>query len=94
MNRRGFLGSLAAFAAACTVDPELGLWKPGAKLISIPKPRRLKIGDTIQVRRPQRFIARQGQAFQPQSIVPQFESLTISDHAMLAKYRDFESMFA
>jgi hypothetical protein len=38
MNRRGFLGSLAAFAAACTLDPELALWRPGAKTISVPKP--------------------------------------------------------
>jgi len=38
MNRRGFLGSLAAFAAQCTLDPELALWKPGAKTISVPKP--------------------------------------------------------
>jgi len=37
MNRRGFLGGLAAFAAACTLDPELSLWKPGAKTISIPQ---------------------------------------------------------
>ena len=37
MNRRGFLGSIAGFAAACTLDPELALWKPGAKLISVPK---------------------------------------------------------
>ena len=38
MNRRGFIGSIAGFVAACTLDPELALWKPGAKLISVPKP--------------------------------------------------------
>ena len=36
MNRRGFLGSiLGAFA----LDPERLLYRPGAKLISIPQPR-------------------------------------------------------
>ncbi len=38
MNRRGFIGTLAGFAAACMLDPERALWKPGAKTISIPKP--------------------------------------------------------
>ena len=38
-SRRGFLGSIATFAAACTLDPELALFVPGKKLISIPKPR-------------------------------------------------------
>jgi hypothetical protein len=38
MNRRGFLGSLAGFAAALTLEPEKALWVPGQKLISIPKP--------------------------------------------------------
>lgn len=38
MNRRGFLGSLAAAAAALTLDPEMLLWKPGAKTIFIPSP--------------------------------------------------------
>lgn len=41
MNRRGFLtilnDALLGTAAAMTLDPELGLWRPGAKMISIPK---------------------------------------------------------
>lgn len=37
-SRRGFLGSIATFAAACTLDPELALFVPGKKLISIPEP--------------------------------------------------------
>jgi hypothetical protein len=36
MNRRGFLGSLAAFAGTLALDPEKLLWRPG-KLISIPR---------------------------------------------------------
>lgn len=36
MNRRGFLGVLAA---ACVLDPERALWVPGARLISVPAPR-------------------------------------------------------
>jgi hypothetical protein len=35
-TRRGFLGALAGAAAALTLDPERLLWRPGAKLISIP----------------------------------------------------------
>jgi hypothetical protein len=35
MNRRLFLGSLLASAI---LDPDKLLWRPGAKLISIPKP--------------------------------------------------------
>ena len=36
MNRRGFLGALLGGAAALALDPEKLLWRPGAKLISIP----------------------------------------------------------
>lgn len=38
MNRRGFLAALGGAAAGLLVDPEKLLWKPGEKLISIPKP--------------------------------------------------------
>ncbi len=37
MNRRGFLSSIAGFAAACTLDQERALWVRGAKLVSIPR---------------------------------------------------------
>jgi len=36
MQRRSFIGSLAAFAATMALDPERLLWLPGQKLISIP----------------------------------------------------------
>ena len=39
LGRRGFLGALAA---ALVFDPERALWRPGEKLISIPKPRDLR----------------------------------------------------
>ncbi len=42
MNRRGFLSMLGGTAAAMTLDPEKLHWRPGAKLISIPK--RLAMG--------------------------------------------------
>lgn len=48
MNRRGFIGALAA--AAFALDPDRALWVPGAKLISIPAPRlpfRLEVGDIV-----------------------------------------------
>ncbi len=36
MNRRQMLGYLAAAVAGSTLDPERLLWRPGAKLISVP----------------------------------------------------------
>lgn len=39
MNRRAFLGMLGAAVAGATLDPERLLWRPAAKLISIPTPR-------------------------------------------------------
>ena len=36
VNRRGFLAALLGTGAAMTLDPERLLWRPGAKLISIP----------------------------------------------------------
>lgn len=38
ISRRGFLGALAAAAATAVLDPELLLWKPGAKTIFLPPP--------------------------------------------------------
>jgi hypothetical protein len=38
MNRRGFFGAIAGIVAGATLDPERLLWRPGAKLISIPAP--------------------------------------------------------
>jgi len=51
MNRRGFLSGLAAIAAGATLDPERLLWRPGAKLISIPAPPRvlLNVGDVFTI---------------------------------------------
>src|SRR6266478_5393555 len=43
LNRRGFLGLLAAGLA---LDPERLLWRPGAKLISIPAPR-IRVGNML-----------------------------------------------
>lgn len=39
MNRRGFLGAIAAALGGAVLDPDKLLWVPGAKLISIPRPR-------------------------------------------------------
>ncbi|MCR4375868.1 MAG: twin-arginine translocation signal domain-containing protein [Acidobacteria bacterium] len=36
MNRRHFLGMLAAGAAGMVLDPEMLLWRPGAKTIFLP----------------------------------------------------------
>ena len=37
MNRRLFLGAIGSVIAGATLDPERLLWRPGAKLVSIPK---------------------------------------------------------
>lgn len=42
MNRRSFL---AALAAGLALDPERALWRPGAKLISVPKPPSVLISE-------------------------------------------------
>jgi hypothetical protein len=47
-TRRGFLGALLGGAAALTLDPERLLWKPGAKLISIPN-KRLVSGQITEI---------------------------------------------
>lgn len=49
MNRRGFLSTLTAFAAAATLDPERALWVRGAKTISIPKPV-ISVDEGISIR--------------------------------------------
>lgn len=51
MNRRGFLSLFGAVAAAAALDPERLLWVPGAKVISIPKPRVITFepGDIITI---------------------------------------------
>ncbi len=36
LHRRGFLGALFSGAAALALDPEMALWVPRQKLISIP----------------------------------------------------------
>lgn len=49
MNRRGFIGSLIASAV---LDPDKLLWRPGARLISIPKPRNRRVlhkGDHLSI---------------------------------------------
>ena len=51
MKRRGFL---AALAASLPLDPERALWVPGAKLISVPKPRPLPISGISLMREHQR----------------------------------------
>lgn len=44
LSRRGFLSSLAA---AFILDPEKLLWKPGAKLISVPVPSVIEPGYSV-----------------------------------------------
>lgn len=55
MNRRAFLSALAA---AFVLDPEKLLWQPGAKLISIARPRRIVGYDRVP------HIEQRGGAFQ------------------------------
>jgi hypothetical protein len=57
MTRRALLATLAA---AFVLDPERLLWKPGAKLISVPAPPFLELGDIVMFQGIQgRFIVTQ-----------------------------------
>lgn len=67
ITRRGFLGTLLAIAAAHGL-PDLPL--------PLPVPSRLpvrdcgyRIGETIRIRIPQRFVVSAGMAYNPQDIV-------------------------
>lgn len=72
MNRRGFL---AALLGGAVLDPERLLWRPGAKLISIPKaaplftpvltPEYFRLGDIITMKGyPGQYVVTQvGKAF-------------------------------
>lgn len=42
MQRRSFLQSLIAGAAALTLDPEKALWVPGKKTVFIPPPPKIE----------------------------------------------------
>ena len=47
MNRRGFFDLLAGIAATAFLDPEKLLWRPGARLISVPNPPRVIVRSLI-----------------------------------------------
>ncbi len=89
MNRRGFLGALLGTAAGLALDPEKLLWVPGKKLISIPKPvvttlgtYRIKIGDTILIRKPLRFLVKDPPLF----LIHEWDAVTIRNEAELRQY--------
>lgn len=48
LNRRGFLGALAAALAGATLDPERLLWRPGAKTIFLPTPQDARVYTSFQ----------------------------------------------
>lgn len=50
MDRRSFLLALIAFLGIA-LDPERLLWRPGAKVISIPKPNAVGVYDYESIRR-------------------------------------------
>ncbi len=92
MNRRGFLGALIGAVGGLTLDSERLLWVPGKKLISIPSPiittlgtYRAKIGDTVIVRMPMKFIARPGVELWWDHM-ESFERLTLTNQAMLDQF--------
>jgi hypothetical protein len=49
LSRRGFIGALSAAVAGAIYDPELLLWKPGAKTIFLPPVRQLKVFTVVDV---------------------------------------------
>ncbi len=92
MNRRGFLGALIGAIGGLTLDRERLPWVPGKKLISIPSPRitrlsRYKVGDTVVVRVPMKFMPTPGPYFlNPFEIMESFEYLTLRNQAMLDQF--------
>lgn len=48
-SRRGFLGALLGAAAAAAKDPEELIFRPGAKLISIPGPKVLTLDEARDI---------------------------------------------
>lgn len=86
INRRGFLSLFGAAAATAAIDPERLLWVPGAKVISVPRviriDRSMRLGDTLFVRIPMRFTARQGPAYYPESITENRMAVTITPENM------------
>jgi hypothetical protein len=72
VNRRGFLSTLGIGGATLALDPERLLWRPGAKLISIPKPIIVDCAEDLR---------RQLQAImqQQQFIINSFKGLYIND---------------
>lgn len=77
---------LGAALAGATLDPERLLWVPGRKAIFLPTPKALyRIGDTVHVRIPQRFVIRAGEAFIPHRLDAQYANITITN-AVMANY--------
>lgn len=83
MQRRAFLklfgaASVATVAGVAVLDPDALLWRLGAKLISVPCPRTTpefaKIGDTIVIRRPARFIGRDGVSMALETLIADYEA--------------------
>lgn len=81
MERRGFLklfgATVATAAGVMVLDPEAALWRPGAKLISIPPAPRTTLGcapygQTILVRSAVRFIALDGLVYTPESLLEDY----------------------
>lgn len=48
MKRRAFLGTLTTLAAGFILDPEMALWRPGAKTIFLPTPWTPRPGELVR----------------------------------------------
>lgn len=70
MERRHFLRTLAAVAAGAVLDPELLLWKPGAKTVFLPSRTSLVSGVAVWVMSHQQGLIRFADVYRNGQIDP------------------------
>jgi hypothetical protein len=96
-SRRGFLAVLGAAAgAAAVVDPERALWRPGARLISVPRPIALERAYQVEFELSSEDLFLSLEQFQQRYISPAAEALVnMIDKDVRRHYRRvrFERLF-
>jgi len=82
LGRRGFLKAIGAGVLGLSI----ALRRPDAPIAFEPEPDAgYRIGDTVRVRLPQRFVVRDGDALNPQPIVDHYVNVVITDADMAAR---------
>lgn len=87
LGRRGFLKAIGAGVLGLS----LAIRRPDAPMSFEPEPHPgYRIGDTIHVRLPQRFVVRDGGALHAQPIVDHYVSVVITDAEMAARLQGLQ----